>query len=203
MAGFNQGSPKGYSFLLFLPRWNRHFWWRHREREADHHTRCIEKWHPVPTTRSSPRNWENQTNNARVCELTMVKCCAVCQESQTEHRQQPLLAQDVPSTPCTKFKVASDVFQIKGDNYLHTYISSSVFIGHSPVDRSYKSCLNFWLITQQICSCAGSSVLNIMCAQHMSRRDLNELTDTLPDPFLKDLHLISPSLLNHILIASS
>ena len=24
-----------------------------------------------------------------------------------------------------------------------TYISSSVFIGHSPVDRSYKSCLNF------------------------------------------------------------
>ena len=37
---------------------------------------------------------------------------------------------------------------IKGENmlvmwYMHTYIiiSSSVFIGHSPVDRSYKSCL--------------------------------------------------------------
>ena len=27
--------------------------------------------------------------------------------------------------------------------HIHTYISSSVFIGHSPVDRSYKSCLNF------------------------------------------------------------
>ena len=37
----------------------------------------------------------------------MVKCCAVCQESQTEHRQQPLLAHDVPSTPWTK--VASDI----------------------------------------------------------------------------------------------
>ena len=46
----------------------------------------------------------------------MVKRCAVCQESQTEHRQQPLLAHDVPSTPWTK--VASDLFQIKGDNYL-------------------------------------------------------------------------------------
>ena len=47
---------------------------------------------------------------------TMVKCSTVCQESQTEHRQQPLLAHDVPSTPWTK--VASDMFQIKGDNYL-------------------------------------------------------------------------------------
>ena len=47
---------------------------------------------------------------------TMVKCCAVCQESQMEHRRQPLLAHDVPSTPWTK--VASDKFQIKGDNYL-------------------------------------------------------------------------------------
>ena len=46
----------------------------------------------------------------------MVKCCAVCQDSQAEHRQQPLLAHDVPSTPWTK--VASDMFQIKGDNYL-------------------------------------------------------------------------------------
>ena len=46
----------------------------------------------------------------------MVKRCAVCQESQTEHRQQPLLAHDVPSTPRTK--VASDLFQIKVDNYL-------------------------------------------------------------------------------------
>ena len=44
----------------------------------------------------------------------MVKRCAGCQESQAEHRQQPLLAHDVPSTPCTK--VASDLFQIKGDN---------------------------------------------------------------------------------------
>ena len=43
----------------------------------------------------------------------MVKRCAVCQESQTEHRQQPLLAHDVPWT-----KVAIDLFQIKGDNYL-------------------------------------------------------------------------------------
>ena len=40
----------------------------------------------------------------------------VCQESQPEHRQQPVFAQDVPSTPWTK--VASDMFQIKGDNYL-------------------------------------------------------------------------------------
>ena len=47
---------------------------------------------------------------------TMVKCGAVCQESQAEHRQQPLLAHDVPSTQWTK--VASDMFQIKGDNYL-------------------------------------------------------------------------------------
>ncbi len=47
---------------------------------------------------------------------TMVKCCVVCQESQTEHPQQPLLAHDLPSTPWTK--VASDMFQIKGDNYL-------------------------------------------------------------------------------------
>ena len=45
-----------------------------------------------------------------------MKCCAVCQESQTEHRQQPLLAHDVPSTPWTE--VAGDMFQIKGDNYL-------------------------------------------------------------------------------------
>ena len=45
-----------------------------------------------------------------------MKCCAVCQESQAEHRQQPQLAHDVPSTPWTK--VASDMFQIKGDNYL-------------------------------------------------------------------------------------
>ena len=58
--------------------------------------------------------------HARVCVLAsikmMVKRCAVCQESRTEHRQQPLLAHDVPSTPFTK--VASDLFQIKGDNYL-------------------------------------------------------------------------------------
>ena len=40
-----------------------------------------------------------------------MKCCAVCQESQTEHRQQPLLAHDVPSKPWTK--VASDMLQIK------------------------------------------------------------------------------------------
>ena len=46
----------------------------------------------------------------------MVKCCAVCQKSQTEHRQQPLLAHSVPSSPWTK--VASDMFQIKGDNYM-------------------------------------------------------------------------------------
>ena len=62
--------------------------------------------------------------------------------------------------------------------HIHIYISSSVFIGHSHVGMSYKSCLNFLLITHQICSGAGSSVLNIMCAHHMSRRDLNELTDT-------------------------
>ena len=57
----------------------------------------------------------------------MVKCCAVCQESQTEHRQQPLLAHDVPSTPWTM--VASDVFQIKEDTYLcnvlHVFISTA------------------------------------------------------------------------------
>ena len=47
----------------------------------------------------------------------MVKCCAVCHESQTEHRQQPLLAHDVPSTRWTK--VASDLIQIKGDNNIY------------------------------------------------------------------------------------
>ena len=46
----------------------------------------------------------------------MVKSCAACQENQTEHSQQPLVAHDVPSTPWTK--VASDMFEIKGDNYL-------------------------------------------------------------------------------------
>ena len=63
---------------------------------------------------------------------------------------------------------------------LHTciYISSSVFIGHSPVDRSYTCCLNFWLISHRSCSFVGSLGLNIMCAQHMSRRDLKALTDT-------------------------
>ena len=45
-----------------------------------------------------------------------MKCGAVCQDSQAEHRQQPLLAHDVTSTPWTK--MASNVFQIKGDNYL-------------------------------------------------------------------------------------
>ena len=53
----------------------------------------------------------------------MVKCCAVCQESQTEHSQQPLLAHDVPSTPWTK--VASNLFQIKEDNYLLPIITPS------------------------------------------------------------------------------
>ena len=38
------------------------------------------------------------------------------------------------------------------------------------------------LITHQSCSCAGSSGLNIMCAQHLSRRDLNALTDTALTP---------------------
>ena len=38
-------------------------------------------------------------------------------------------------------------------------------------------CLNFWLISHQRFWCAGSSGLNIMCAQHMSRRDLNALID--------------------------
>ena len=46
----------------------------------------------------------------------MVKSCAACQENQTEHRQQPLVAHDVPSTRWTK--VASDMFESKGDNYL-------------------------------------------------------------------------------------
>ena len=40
----------------------------------------------------------------------------VCQEMQTKHCQQPLLAHDVPSAPWSK--VTSDVFQIKGANYL-------------------------------------------------------------------------------------
>ena len=44
-----------------------------------------------------------------------MKCCSVCQESQTESRQQPLLAHDVPSKPWTK--VARDMLQIKGDKY--------------------------------------------------------------------------------------
>ena len=57
----------------------------------------------------------------------MVKCsCAVGQESQAEHRQQPLLAPDVPSTPWTK--VTSDMFQIKGDNYLLVTDYHSKFI---------------------------------------------------------------------------
>ena len=46
----------------------------------------------------------------------MVECSAVCQESQTQHREQPLLAHDVPSTPWTK--LTSDMFQIKGHTYL-------------------------------------------------------------------------------------
>ena len=46
----------------------------------------------------------------------IVKSCAACQENQTEHSQQPLVAHDVPSTPWTK--VATDMFEIKGDNYL-------------------------------------------------------------------------------------
>ena len=62
-------------------------------------------------------------------------------------------------------------------SYIHTYIayigglyiSSSVFIGHSPVDRSYTCCLNYWLISHHSFWCAGSPGLNIMCAQHMSR----------------------------------
>ena len=44
----------------------------------------------------------------------MMKCCAVFQKSQPEHRQQPLLANGVSSTPWTK--VASDMFQIKDEN---------------------------------------------------------------------------------------
>ena len=46
----------------------------------------------------------------------MVTSCAACQENQTEHKQQALVADDGPSTPQTK--VASDMFEIKGDNYL-------------------------------------------------------------------------------------
>ena len=46
----------------------------------------------------------------------MVKSCAACQENQPEQQQQPLIAHDVPSTPWTK--VASDLFHIKGDDYL-------------------------------------------------------------------------------------
>ena len=38
-------------------------------------------------------------------------------------------------------------------HYIHihayTYISSSVFIGHSPVDRSFTFCLNFRLISHR------------------------------------------------------
>ena len=60
----------------------------------------------------------------------MVKCCAVCQETQTEHRQQPLLAHDVPSSPWTK--VASDLFKIKGDNYLLvTDYHSKFYVGQN------------------------------------------------------------------------
>ena len=51
---------------------------------------------------------------------TMVKCCAVCQESQAEHRQQHLLAHVVPSTPWTK--VASDMFLIL--SLIHTILPS-------------------------------------------------------------------------------
>ena len=67
---------------------------------------------------------------------TMVKCCAVCQESQTEHRRQPLLAHDVPSRPWTK--VASDKFQIKGDNYLLVtdYYSKFYFVEKMPTTTS-------------------------------------------------------------------
>ena len=37
------------------------------------------------------------------------------------------------------------IFSDNAEEHLHTYIYifSSVFIGHSPVDRSYTSCLNF------------------------------------------------------------
>ena len=66
--------------------------------------------------------------------------------------------------------------------YIHTYIyiSSSVFIvlltGLIKVVLTFDS--SVIKFAHAICSCAGSSVLNIMCAQHMSRRDLNELTDS-------------------------
>ena len=55
------------------------------------------------------RVWPNAYKDIEI----MVKCCATCQESQTTPRQQPLLAHDVPSTPWTRDKVASIMFQIK------------------------------------------------------------------------------------------
>ena len=79
----------------------------------------------------------------------MVKRCAICQESQTEHRQQPLLAHDVPSTPWKK--VASDLFQIKGDNYiLVTYYHSKFYLVakmHSTTSSSIANKSAQWFST--------------------------------------------------------
>ena len=47
---------------------------------------------------------------------TLIKSCETCQESQTEQKKQPMIAHEVPSTPWTK--VASDMFEMKGDHYL-------------------------------------------------------------------------------------
>ena len=85
----------------------------------------------------------------------MVKCCAVCQESQAEYRQQPLLAHDVPSTPWTK--VASDMFQIKGDNDLlvtdyHSkfYLVAKMHSTTSPTIANNKSAQWFSMFGQPL-----------------------------------------------------
>ena len=43
---------------------------------------------------------------------TMVKCGAVCQESQAEHRQQPLLAHDVNNQHCNRKQVCTMVHHV-------------------------------------------------------------------------------------------
>ena len=65
----------------------------------------------IEKTRRRMREYTNHKNIE-----TMVKSCPTCQENHTERRQQSLVAHDGPSTPWTK--VASDMFEIKGDNYL-------------------------------------------------------------------------------------
>ena len=122
----------------------------------------------------------------------MAKFCAVCQESQMEHRQQALLAHDVPSTSWTK--VANDMFQIKGDNYLHVtdYHSKFYLVGnmHSTTstaitNKSVCSVVQHVLTTTRNSQWQRPTVCRTAIRRHVQKWNIKHTTTSLRIPSIE------------------